>query len=252
MRWRTLPANGVAAYKSLRHEPIGAGRGAAYIEAMPKQDRGFTNRNHAMPTPQETTNVTKLPHLPQLPHPPVAEAHEHAPMALDTVALDKVRQQSGRGAAGASGEADSAWRRGLIKLLNDSLATELVCVLRYTRHHYTAHRLASPRIAEEFAVHAAEELVHADRLARRIVQLDGKPDFAPETLLERSHARYDDKLLLKDMMQANLTAERVAIEAYSQLVRLVGERDPTTRRLLEDILGEEQKHADELQGWLNE
>ncbi len=199
-----------------------------------------------MPTTPETTNVTQLPNL------QVADKHEQPPMALDTVALDKVRQQSGRDAAGVSGEADSAWRKGLIKLLNDSLATELVCVLRYKRHHYTAHGLASPRIAEEFAVHADEELAHADRLARRIVQLDGQPDFAPQTLLERSHARYDDKLLLKDMIQANLTAERVAIEAYSQLVRLVGERDPTTRRLLEDILGEEQKHADELQGWLNE
>ena len=199
-----------------------------------------------MPTTPETTNVTQLPNL------QVADKHEQAPMALDTVALDKVQQQSGRDAAGVSGEADSAWRKGLIKLLNDSLATELVCVLRYKRHHYTAHGLASPRIAEEFAVHADEELAHADRLARRIVQLDGQPDFAPQTLLERSHARYDDKLLLKDMIQANLTAERVAIEAYSQLVRLVGERDPTTRRLLEDILGEEQKHADELQGWLNE
>ena len=95
-------------------------------------------------------------------------------------------------------------------------------------------------------------MAHADRLARRIVQLGGEPDFTPDTLLERSHAAYDDASALKDMIHADLTAERVAIEGYSQLVRLVGDRDPTTRRLLEDILGEEQKHADELQGWLAE
>ena len=187
---------------------------------------------------QEPSNVTQLPK---------AEAHDHSPMALDDAALEQVRRQQGRDDPGA---AEALWRKGLVKLLNDSLATELVCVLRYKRHHFTAHGLASPRIAEEFAVHAGEEMVHADRLARRIVQLGGEPDFAPDALLRRSHAAYNDSAVLHDMIQANLTAERVAIESYSQLVRLVGERDPTTRRLLEDILGEEQKHADELQGWL--
>ena len=188
-----------------------------------------------MATHHETTNVKQIP------------PEEHEPMALDAAALDSVRRQAGRDGAG-----DALWRKGLIKLLNDSLATELVCVLRYKRHHYTAHGLASPRIAEEFAVHAVEELAHADRLARRIVQLGGQPDFAPDTLVARSHAAYDEGLHLKAMIQANLTSERVAIESYSQLVRLVGDRDPTTRRLLEDILGDEQKHADELQGWLAE
>ena len=187
---------------------------------------------------QEPSNVTQLPK---------AEAHDHSPMALDDAALEQVRRQQGRDDPGA---AEALWRKGLVKLLNDSLATELVCVLRYKRHHFTAHGLASPRIAEEFAVHAGEEMVHADRLARRIVQLGGEPDFAPDALLRRSHAAYNDSAVLHDMIQANLTAERVAIESYSQLVRLVGERDPTTRRLLEDILGEEQKHADELKGWL--
>ena len=147
---------------------------------------------------------------------------------------------------------DSTWRKDVIRLLNDSLATELVCVLRYKRHHYTAHGLASPAIADEFMVHALEETVHADRLAKRIVQLGGQPDFSPDTLSQRSHAAYDDSLGLKAMIRANLIAERVAIETYGQLVKLMGDRDPTTRRLLEDILGEEQKHADELHGWLNE
>lgn len=171
----------------------------------------------------------------------------HDAPALDTAAIDHARRP-----APSTSAADALWRQGLVKLLNDSLATELVCVLRYKRHHYTAHGLASPRIAEEFAVHAAEELAHADRLARRIVQLGGAPDFAPDTLTQRSHASYDDALGLKAMIQANLVAERVAIESYGQLVRMAGDRDPTTRRLLEDILGDEQKHAEELQTWLQD
>jgi bacterioferritin len=148
--------------------------------------------------------------------------------------------------------ADAAWRKDLVKLLNDSLATELVCVLRYKRHHYTAHGLASPKIGEEFLVHANEELAHADRLARRICQLGGEPDFSPATLVGRSHAAYDDSPDLEAMIRANLVAELVAIESYGQLISLVGDRDPTTRRLLEDILGDEQQHAEELQGWLDD
>ncbi len=175
-----------------------------------------------MTTTQETSRLTQL------------TLAEHAAPALDNVALDLVRRQPLR----------------VVKLLNDALATELVCVLRYKRHHFTAHGLASPSIAEEFAVHAIEEMGHADRLARRIVQLGGEPDFCPETLLPRSHAGYDSTLELASMIRANLIAERVAVESYSQLVRLIGDRDPTTRRLLEDILADEQRHADELQGWL--
>ena len=191
-----------------------------------------------MTKPREPTNVTQLP-LSGLP--------DQAPLALDAMAIENVRRQDGRDTPSA---AEILWRQGLVKLLNDALATELVCVLRYKRHHYTAHGLASPHIAAEFAVHAAEEMAHADRLARRIVQLGGQPDFAPDTLSRRSHAEYDESPALKAMIHANLSAERVAIEGYSQLVRLVGERDPTTRRMLEDILGDEQKHADELHGWL--
>ena len=174
---------------------------------------------------------------------------DHEPLGLDVAAIESVRRHTGPDAPNAD---ENLWRKGLVKLLNDALATELVCVLRYKRHHYTAHGLASPRIAEEFAVHAAEEMAHADRLARRIVQLGGQPDFAPDTLTHRSHAAYDDAGALKAMIQSNLTAERVAIESYSQLVRLVGDRDPTTRRLLEDILGDEQRHAEELLGWLRD
>ena len=142
------------------------------------------------------------------------------------------------------------WRQDIIKLLNDSLATELVCVLRYKRHHFTAQGLASPKIAEEFLVHANAEAGHGDRLAERIVQLGGEPDFSPDSLSGRSHAGYDDSTDLKAMIKANLIAERVAIEAYSQIIGLIGDKDPTTRRLLEDILADEQEHADELKDWL--
>ena len=171
-------------------------------------------------------------------------------MTLDTAAMEAARLGQPTGPGSEAGE--QAWRQELVALLNGALATELVCVLRYKRHHFTAHGLASPRIAEEFGVHAAEELVHADRLAKRIVQLGGAPDFDPDTLTQRSHAVYDDQAALSDMIEANLAAERVAIETYGQLVRLLGDRDPSTRRLLEDLLADEQRHADELQSWLSE
>ena len=171
----------------------------------------------------------------------------HAPMALDEAALDAARRSLDQGAITPS---YGPWRADIIKLLNDSLATELVCVLRYKRHHFTAVGLSSPKIAEEFMVHAGEEAAHADRLAQRIVQLGGKPDFSPDSLSERSHAAYDDSTDLKAMIRANLIAERVAIEAYSQIIALIGDKDSTTRRLLEDILSDEQEHADELADWL--
>lgn len=142
------------------------------------------------------------------------------------------------------------WVQDIIALLNDSLATELVCVLRYKRHYYMADGLASPAIAEEFLVHAQEEQAHADRIAERIVQLGGAPDFNPVTLHARSHADYDESKDLKDMIRANLVAERVAIEAYSQIVDLVRDKDPMTKRLMEEILGQELEHAEDLKTWL--
>lgn len=141
-------------------------------------------------------------------------------------------------------------REAIIKLLNDSLATELVCVLRYKRHHFMATGLASPKIAEEFMVHANEEAAHADRIAQRIVQLGGEPDFSPGTLLERSHADYDASNDLQTMVRVNLIAERVAVETYHQMIALIGDKDTTTRRMLEDILAQEEEHADELSDWL--
>lgn len=175
---------------------------------------------------------------------PVAEV---SPMKLDEAAIDAARCSLDQGAVTPS---YGPWREDVIKLLNDSLATELVCVLRYKRHHFTAHGLASPKIAEEFMVHANEEAAHADRLAERIVQLGGEPDFSPDSLSARSHAGYDDSSDLKGMIRANLIAERVAIETYTQIIGLIGDKDSTTRRLIEDILADEQEHADELKDWL--
>ncbi len=181
--------------------------------------------------------------------PNAASAAKHQPMVLDEAAIDAARSSLDQGAVTPS---YGPWRNDIIKLLNDSLATELVCVLRYRRHHFTAVGLASPKIAEEFLVHANEELGHADRLAQRIVQLGGEPDLSPDSLSDRSHAAYDDSTGLKAMIRANLIAERVAIEAYSQIIAMIGDKDTTTRRLLEDILSDEQDHADELSDWLSD
>ena len=172
---------------------------------------------------------------------------EQGGMALNEAALEAARHSLDDGAVTPN---SGPWREDIVKLLNDSLATELVCVLRYKRHHFTAQGLSSPKIAEEFMVHALEETGHADRLAKRIVQLGGEPDFSPDSLTARSHADYDDSTDLKAMIRANLIAERVAIEAYSQIIDLIGDKDPATRRLLVDILTDEQEHAEELSDWL--
>lgn len=151
---------------------------------------------------------------------------------------------------GAITPASSPYRHAILQLLNGALATELVCVLRYKRHHFTAHGLVSPAIADELMVHANEEAAHADLLARRIVQLGGEPDFEPGSLLQRSHAAYDASSDLKAMLRADLAAERVAVEAYRQMISLIGDKDPTTKRMLEGILADEENHADEIKDWL--
>lgn len=169
-------------------------------------------------------------------------------LKLDESALDAARQHLEDGTVTPS---YGPWRDDIVRLLNDALATELVCILRYKRHHYTAKGLASPAIAEEFMVHAQEETAHADQLAERIVQLGGEPDFSPDGLSGRSHAEYDDSSELQEMIRKNLIAERVAIEAYTQMIKLIGDKDSTTRRILESILSQEQEHAEELSDWLD-
>ena len=151
---------------------------------------------------------------------------------------------------GALTEGYGADRERVVELLNTALATELTCMLRYRRHYFTASGLHAESIAQEFLEHSNEEQAHADRLAERIVQLGGSPDFAPSRLEERSHAEYTDETDLRSMVEANLVAERIAVESYAELIRYVGDDDPTTRRLLEDILALEEEHADELAGLL--
>jgi bacterioferritin len=174
-------------------------------------------------------------------------AEGHQALRLDEAGLEAARSHLDDGAVTP---AYGPWRDDIVRLLNGALATELTCVLRYRRHHFMAEGLESPSIAAEFMVHANAELSHADRLAQRIVQLGGEPDFNPEGLLQRSHADYDEVNDLKGMIRSNLVAERVAVESYRQMIGLIGDKDSTTRRLLEDILADEEEHADELKDWM--
>jgi bacterioferritin len=137
-------------------------------------------------------------------------------------------------------------RQQICQLLNEALATEIVCVLRYKRHYFTVRGSAGKLAAAEFLEHATQEQEHADRIAERIAQLGGDPDLNPATLLSRSHSEYDEHESLRDMLQADLFAERVAIESYREMVRYFGDRDPTSRRLMEEILAVEEEHADDL------
>jgi bacterioferritin len=149
-------------------------------------------------------------------------------------------------------EAYGADRNRVIAVLNEVLATELVCVLRYKRHYYMAEGLNSTSVAAEFLQHATEEQGHADLVANRIVQLQGEPDFNPATLVERSHAEYAPGRDLIDMIREDLVAERVAIASYQEIVRWLGHNDTTTRRMIEDILAVEEEHADDLLTLLKE
>jgi len=134
----------------------------------------------------------------------------------------------------------------VIEVCNEALATELVCVLRYKRHFFTAQGLGSGQVAAEFAQHAAQEQAHADLLAARITQLGGSPDFNPETLTTRSHAEYDASPGLLEMVREDLVAERIAIASYTEVIEWLGDKDPTTRRMFEGILEQEEEHADDL------
>ena len=137
-------------------------------------------------------------------------------------------------------------RETVIRLLNEALATEIVCILRYKRHYYMATGIHAQAVAAEFLEHANEEQGHADSLAERIVQLQGSPNFNPEGLLTRSHAEYIEGESLVDMIKEYLVAERIAIDSYTEMARYFGDNDPTTRRLMESILAMEEKHADDL------
>jgi bacterioferritin len=133
-----------------------------------------------------------------------------------------------------------------IRVLNEALATEIVCVLRYKRHHYMASGIHAQSVAAEFLEHAKEEQGHADRIAERIIQLNGAPNFSPDGLLMRSHSEYVEGETLIDMIKEDLVAERIAIESYSEIIRYFGDKDPTSRRLLEEILANEEEHAEDM------
>ena len=147
---------------------------------------------------------------------------------------------------GAITDAYGADRDRVLAVLNEVLATELVCVLRYKRHYFTAQGINAGPVAQEFLQHANEEQEHADMVAGRIVQLGGEPDFSPEGLATRSHSQYDDSSDLLDMVREDLVAERVAIASYQEIVRWLGDGDPTTRRVIETILAVEEEHAEDL------
>ena len=139
-----------------------------------------------------------------------------------------------------------------IKILNEALATEIVCVLRYKRHYYMATGIHSEAVAAEFLQHANEEQGHADEIAARIVQLGGAPDLNPDGLTSRSHAEYVEGETLLDMITEDLVAERIAIDSYREMVQYLGDRDSTTRRMMEEILAVEEEHADDLVNLLGE
>ncbi|MFO0663727.1 MAG: ferritin-like domain-containing protein [Polyangiaceae bacterium] len=154
---------------------------------------------------------------------------------------------------GAVTEGYRAQRETVLRLLNEALATEIVCVLRYKRHHFMSANLggiAGFAITAELGKHAAEEQAHADLIAERIVQLGGQPNFDPQGLTTRAHAAYVAGESLSEMLEEDLVAERIAIEVYAEMIRFIGDEDSTTRRMLEGILAQEEEHADELSDFL--
>jgi bacterioferritin len=161
----------------------------------------------------------------------------------------RAREHIAEGAVTPGYHAD---RDVVVKLLNEALATEIVCVLRYKRHYFMAKGIHAESVAAEFQEHAADEQQHADQIAERITQLGGAPDFSPEGLVTRSHAEYVEGESLADMIKEDLVAERIAIDSYREIVEYLGTKDSTTRRLMEEILAKEEEHADDLASLLED
>jgi bacterioferritin len=159
----------------------------------------------------------------------------------------RARQHMERGAVIEGYKAD---RETVLRLLNEALATELVCVLRYKRHYYMASGIHSQAVSAEFLEHAKEEQEHADKIAERITQLDGEPNFSPDGLSSRSHSQYIEGTSLIDMIREDLVAERIAIESYNEIIQYLGDKDPTSRRVMEEVLAKEEEHADDLKSLL--
>jgi bacterioferritin len=179
----------------------------------------------------------------------VKQQHGEEGRLSDAAVLrQRARRDVRRGAVTPGYGAD---RDTVLRLLNQALATEIVCTLRYRRHYFMAMGFDAESVREEFLEHAQQELEHADRIAARIVQLDGEPDFEPRGLAERSYAEYVAADSLESMVREDLVAERIAIDSYREMIGYIGGRDPTTRRLLEEILAVEEEHAEDLSSLLD-
>ncbi|WP_150910730.1 ferritin-like domain-containing protein [Marinobacter halotolerans] len=172
----------------------------------------------------------------------------HQPFLSDIKAIRERARANMRD--GAVTEGYNADRETVIKILNEALATEIVCVLRYKHHYYAADGLNAEAVAQEFLEHAQQEQGHADQIAERIAQLGGKPDLSPDSLSTRSHSEYVEGDTLKEMIEEDLVAERIAIDSYREIIQYLGDKDPTTRRLMEEILAVEEEHADDMAGLL--
>jgi bacterioferritin len=161
----------------------------------------------------------------------------------------RAREHIAQGAVTPGYQAD---RGVVLRLLNEALATEIICTLRYKRHYFMAKGIHAEGVAAEFLEHATDEQQHADQIAARIVQLGGAPDFSPEGLATRSHAEYVEGETLEDMIKEDLVAERIAIDSYREIIAYLGDNDPTSRRLMEEILAKEEEHADDLANLLED
>ena len=201
------------------------------------EERQSKNKTTALPTNETSAGNPK-------PKPESAKSKDKNSFLTDISEIRRrARQHIEDGAVTDSYKGD---RKTVLRVLNEALATEIVCVLRYKRHHYMAKGIHSQAVAEEFLEHAAEEQEHADMIAERITQLDGEPNFNPDGLLTRSHSEYVEGESLVDMIKEDLVAERIAIESYSEIIRYLADNDPTSRRLMESILAKEEEHAEDM------
>lgn len=187
------------------------------------------------------------PHGPPGP-PPRQPPHDKAGLSDVATLRERARKSIDDGAITETYTAD---RKAVIRLLNQALATEWVCVLRYYRHYFMASGMLADSVKAEFLEHAQQEQAHATLIAERIVQLGGEPDLNPDTLTQRSHAEYKEGSDLRDMVKENLIAERIAIDSYREMVNYIGDRDTTTKRILEHVLAQEEEHADDMADLLN-
>lgn len=179
-----------------------------------------------------------------------AQAVSKKPFLTDIKTLrERARKHMELGAVTEGYKAD---RETVIKVLNEALATEIVCVLRYRRHYFMASGINADAVAAEFLQHSNDEQGHADQISARIVQLGGEPNLNPEGLLTRSHAEYVEGASLTDMIREDLVAERIAIDSYREIVQYLGNDDPTTRRMMEGILAVEEEHAEDMMNLLQD